>query len=97
MSSNTIAIIIVIAVIVLGIAYYGFHSKHKISYSDKQLADAVGKIFLSAGIAKLPKEQFLRGLKHNLSCSSKEALFLYGKCKTLGLISSDGQTVSKLQ
>lgn len=93
---KTLFIIIIVAVIAAAIAFYGFHTKHKISYSDTQLANAVDNIFIDSIDYKMPKLSFLHDLKRQLSCSHKEALVLYARCKALKLIESDGNVVSKL-
>lgn len=95
MNTSSIVMIVVIVVVVLAIAVVWHHAKHHITYSDRQLADTVSAIFAEAGADAMPKKKFLHVMKHRISCTHKDLLYLYGKCRQAGLIVVDGDTVRK--
>lgn len=95
MNTQSILILAAIVAVVVVATYLWHHSKHHIAYSDRQLADIVGAIFAEARTDHMSADAFLHTMKHRVSCTHKDLLYLYGKCQQLGLITTEGGSVRK--
>lgn len=94
MSTRTIVILIIVVLLIV-IALISKHHKHKYVFHEKQVADAIGKVFSEAGTDEMAESKFLHDLQLKVNCSRKELFFLYGKARSAEMITSENGKVRK--
>ena len=92
MSTTTIVIAIIVVMLIV-IASTSKHHKHKYVFHEKQVADAIGKVFSEANAEEMSESKFLHDLQLKVNCSRKELLFLFGKARSAGMVTAEGGTV----
>lgn len=88
-------IILIAVVVILAIAYLTYRKNHNLAFDEPRLKDAVNRVFSESGESTLKRSDFLLRLKQILSCTHKQALYMYGVARTKGLIVVDNKQVSK--
>lgn len=69
MSTRTIVILIIVVLLIV-IALISKHHKHKYVFHEKQVADAIGKVFSEAGTDEMAESKFLHDLQLKVNCSA---------------------------
>lgn len=93
---NTSTIIIIVVVVLLGvIALISKHHKHRYVFHEKQVSDAIAKVFAEAESEEMPENKFLHAFQLKVNCSRKELLFLLGKARSNRMITTENGTVRK--
>lgn len=89
--------VIISLVVVLAVALAIFINRHRhhFDFTPEKLSEQVECIFAHAEGKRVSKEDFLHQLKHNLSCTSKEANMLLGKARELRMVEVAGEDVVK--
>lgn len=91
----TVAIIVIAIVLCLALVYFNYRHNHRFSFDEKKLHSAINGIFDNATNKTMPKKVFVVKLKQALSCTQKEALYLYGEAVSRGFITAQNNEVGK--
>ena len=89
-------ITILVVAVCLALVYFNYRHNHHFKFNKEKLSAAVDKIFAEPNAQTMQKNDFLWKLKHIYGCTHKEANFLLGAAKKLGMIAEEGQNVRKL-
>lgn len=92
-SMNKVVAIIIVVVLALALVYLNYRNRRRFSFDDNHLHAAINRIFSEAGATVLSKADFVRKLKQVLSCTQKEALFLYGEARKKNMIIAENKEV----
>lgn len=90
---KTVLIIVCGVLLCLACVYLNYRHSHRFTFDEGRLRAAVDRIFRETGLDRLSKRDFIFKLKQALSCTQKEALFLYGKARGHGLIVDENKMV----
>lgn len=89
-------VILILILVVLVVAFFIKHHKHANDFSDEVVTRTVKSIFTDARRRRMSKDEFVKALKHKFNCTSKEAVYLVGKARTLKLIGVEHHDVMLL-
>lgn len=89
-------VILVLVFAVLAVAFLIKRHKHAKDFSNEEVIRIVKSIFSEARRRRMSKDEFIKALKRKFHCTSKEAVYLVGKARTLKLIGVEHHDVMLL-
>lgn len=89
-------VILVLVLAVLAVAFLIKRHKHAKDFSNEEVIRIVKSIFSEARRRRMSKDEFIKALKRKFHCTSKEAVYLVGKARTLKLIGVEHHDVMLL-
>lgn len=89
-------VILVLVLAVLVVVFLVKHHRHANDFSDEVVIRTVKSIFSEARKRRMTRGEFVKALKHKFNCTSKEAVFLLGKARTLRLVGVEQHDVMLL-
>lgn len=95
MDTSTIIISVLVVLACLALVYFNYRHNHRFSFNEEKLRASIDKAFTQAQASKMSRTDFLLRLKKIYVCSHKEATFLLGRAKDLGLVNEENKEIVK--